>query len=523
MKIRATILASVLSLPLLAGTALAADTGNLSLAQAAKQGDRDAVRSLLNGPAKRDVVGAEGTAALIWSADRSDLAMVSLLLSAGANVKGADEFGATALYAAAAADADLAVMTKLLAAGADPDARLVSGETALMAAARQGNIATVRLLLANNANPNVREKNGGQSALMWAISERHPEVTDELVLHGADVDTASKKGFTPLMFAAREGDAKSARVLLAAGANANAAMPRTAVTSLMIASAMSHPGTVTALLDYGANPNLVDVNGLVALHHAVRDSDRGVDPESKAAGVKTVKVLLAHGANPNAQMRPEKKEKPAAPQLAAVTPADGKAPVGNRVGDRDGGAVTTNGVILQGATALVLAAEVNNLDAIKALVDGGADPLIPTDRKTTALILAVGGGTDVLRPRSPAERATAVETARFLVEHGADVNAAGEFGWTPLHAAAYQGLDDAIAYLVSKGAKPDTKDGFGQTPLSIARSILTKGIGTDRRLQIPRIYRKDTADLLVKLGAASIEKSGVEVVLQRHGDELATQ
>jgi ankyrin repeat protein len=56
----------------------------------------------------------------------------------------------------------------------------------------------------------------------------------------------------------------------------------------------------------------------------------------------------------------------------------------------------------------------------------------------------------------------AVKTAAYLIEHGADVNAAGQFGWTPLHAAAYQGLNDSIEYLVSKGAKIDQKDNFGR-------------------------------------------------------------
>jgi hypothetical protein len=46
MSIRATILASVLGVPLVAGAALAADTGNLSLVNAVKQGDRNAVQSM---------------------------------------------------------------------------------------------------------------------------------------------------------------------------------------------------------------------------------------------------------------------------------------------------------------------------------------------------------------------------------------------------------------------------------------------------------------------------------------------
>jgi hypothetical protein len=74
-----------------------------------------------------------------------------------------------------------------------------------------------------------------------------------------------------------------------------------------------------------------------------------------------------------------------------------------------------------------------------------------------------------------------------------------------------------IEYLVSKGAKIDSFDGLGQTPLSISLSVLTKEAGA-KRLQIPRRYRKETAELLIKLGATPLAKSGVNVVLQRNGD-----
>jgi ankyrin repeat protein len=168
----------------------------------------------------------------------------------------------------------------------------------------------------------------------------------------------------------------------------------------------------------------------------------------------------------------------------------------------------------------VLAAEVNNLDVIKALVEAEADPNIPTESGTTALIMASGAGTDVQRARELPERAVVVQTAKYLVEHGADVNVAGQFGWTALHAAAYQGLNDEIEFLVSKGAKIDQKDNFGQTPLSISMSVLTKDIGA-RRLQIPRRFRQETAETLLKLGATPLKKSGVVVVLQRSGDDVS--
>jgi len=308
------------------------------------------------------------------------------------------------------------------------------------------------------------------------------------------------------MFAAQQGDADSASILLRAGAKPNEAQPKTALTALLIASAMSRAQPVELLLDNGADPNAVDANGYSPLHRAVRDSDYGIDPERKDAVLAIVKSLLKHGANPNLRIKQDKEK------AAEEVKRGANAFYGKRA------ALTVTEIVLQGSTPLFLAAEINNLDVIKALVEAGADPKIPTEQGTTALMMSAGAGTDVQRAREPEERAVAVETAKFLVDHGVDVNAAGQFGWTALHAASYQGMNDVISYLVSKGANIDQKDSFGQTPLSISLSVLTKEIGA-RRLQIPRRYREDTAKLILALGATPLNKSGVNVVLQRSGDE----
>jgi ankyrin repeat protein len=507
MNMRATILAALMGSTILAGTAIAAGGSDMSLATAAKNGDRAAVQTLLKGRSKQDVAGIDGTDALVWAATHNDLAMADLLLHAGANAKTANEFGATPLYAAAE-HTDPAMAEKLLAAGADPNKALMSGETPLMVAAKRGNMDTVRVLLKGGANPNAQEDNAGQTALMWAISQHQAPVVAELVKHGADVELASKVGTTPLMFAAQQDDVESARILIGAGAKVNDAQPKSGLTPLLIATAMSNAKTVDLLLENGANPNAVDRDGYAPLHKAVRDSDYGIDFDTREATLTIVKSLLKHGADPNLRIRQDKAK------------AAAEIKNGSNVAIKRRTALTVTEILLQGATPVVLAAEVNNLDVIKTLVEAGADPNIPTESGTTALIMASGAGTDVQRAREPAERAMAVQTAKYLVEHGADVNHAGQFGWTALHAAAYQGLNDDIEYLVSKGAKIDQKDNFGQTPLSISLSVLTKEIGA-RRLQIPRRFRKDVAETLLKLGATPLKQSGVNVVLQRSGDDVS--
>src|SRR5687767_7258613 len=108
MTIRATLLASLLTLPLLIGASLAAGNSNRSLADAAKSGDRAAVQSLLDAGTNPNLAQADGTTPLFWAASRGDAQMVDVLLRARADVNAANDFGATPLYVAAE-NADAAI------------------------------------------------------------------------------------------------------------------------------------------------------------------------------------------------------------------------------------------------------------------------------------------------------------------------------------------------------------------------------------------------------------------------------
>ena len=118
---------------------------------------------------------------------------------------------------------------------------------------------------------NARERMAGQTALMWALAERHLDVVRVLTEHGADVHSGSASGFTPLMFAARHGDLDAVQLLLSRGADVNRAA-KDGVTSLHVATVRGHVEVAEYLLEAGANPNATGP-GYTVLHWAVFTSE----------------------------------------------------------------------------------------------------------------------------------------------------------------------------------------------------------------------------------------------------------
>jgi hypothetical protein len=103
-----------------------------------------------------------------------------------------------------------------------------------------------------------------------------------------------------------------------------------------------------------------------------------------------------------------------------------------------------------------------------------------------------------------------LEIVEALASLGSDVNAVGDDKLTALHGAARVGGDKITEFLVSKGAKMDVMDQFGQTPLSIAMGVTTKD--TVDFQKAPTGSQPKVADMLLKLGATPLEASGVKVL-----------
>src|ERR1700692_1563649 len=149
---------------------LSAAPSDIRLSDAAMQGDKDTVRSLLNQKVDVNAPQGDGTTALHWAAYRDDLEMAKLLLVAGANVQAATREGGITPLLMACQNGSAAMIDALLKAGADSNAVKANGTTPLMMAAASGSVDAVRVLLDHGANVNAKESAHGQTALMFAAA-----------------------------------------------------------------------------------------------------------------------------------------------------------------------------------------------------------------------------------------------------------------------------------------------------------------------------------------------------------------
>jgi ankyrin repeat protein len=512
-KQRVVVAAACLMTLLFAAGPMAAPD-DLGLVDAARDQDQAKVRALLARKADVNVRAEDGSTALLWAAHWNDVATADLLIRARADTNVANDFGMTAL-SRACTNGSAELVELLLNAGANPNTRIATGETPLMTCASSGNVDTVRLLIARGADVNAKEPSQSQDALMWAASERHPHVVRLLLEAGANSQEHTKKGFTALHSAAREGDLDSVRQLLASGVNVNirslpeaaskngrdtnatasggrsasgaaaaAVAPRgpgyqatisEGSTPLLVATVRGHVPLALFLLEHGADPNVLDA-GFTPLHWASGTWEGGIsnpvygfsDPMSgipnRQQKVALVKALLARGANPNARMtrRPP-----------------GFSGLGGGYEDA------------AGATPFMLASAADDLEMMRLLVAAGADPTLVTDTNATAVMAASGLNRGI--GESPVTEAQALDAVRFLFDLGADAKGTTATGENALFGAAYRGWNTLLELLIEKGADVNAVSKAGITPW-----LAASGHG-DRLGGV--LYNKEGADVLLKHGA----------------------
>jgi ankyrin repeat protein len=418
------------------------------------RGDHQALRAAIARKADVNVPQADGSTALHWAVERDDLEAADLLIEAGARVGARTREGVTPIQLAAV-NGSAAMLDRLLKAGGEVNAPLTpTGDTALMMAARTGKTDAIQVLLNAGADVNAKERWGGTTPLMWAVSEGHTAAARLLIGAGADVNArshylaaANGRGFegrtpvasrvdakpeefasgwlTPLMLAAREGHLDVARILVAAGADIDAAAGD-GKTALAIAIFNGSYELASFLVDNKADVNQADAQRFTPLFWAVDRRNMETAPNFPwmvtADPMPLIRKLLDAGADPNLLVNntPRGRMREGSPRIVF-------------------------------ATSLMRAAFAADLELVKLLLERGADPTIISRDGETMLSAAAGLAFihGYHRGKSPEER---LQVVKLFVGLGNDVNQPDDYGITPLMAAANDGNIGVIRYLIDVGA-----------------------------------------------------------------------
>ena len=477
----------VLTCVLCAISSLTAKAAADRLADAIEKGDRQSALEMIQRGTPVNSTQPDGTTPLHWAVYRVDEELVKALLARGAKADVANAYGASPLSEAARV-ANLSLVGMLLDGGADANRANEDGETPLMLAARSGAVKVAELLVQHGAEVNARERFRDQTALMWAAAESQPEMVSYLISKGAAVNVRAKAndwpnqmtseprvqyrptgGLTPMLYAARAGCQACVEALLKGNADIDLPNPD-GMTPLMMAIDNSHYTVAQYLLDHGANPHTWDWWGRTPLYVVV--NMRG-GPDSNAgprepASLDLVHALLKAGVNPNHQ-------------LNMIQPS------------RNGNSGRFKDDLLNtGATPLLRAAQTFDNEVVRALLDHGALVDLPNAMGVTPLMATAGVGTrtgqSVLGPGPPGDvEAKSIQTMDILVKAGANVNAritdttsltariartstmTNREGQTALFFAAQTGRANVVRFLLEHGADVNAMGDSGKAILTAAK------------------------------------------------------
>jgi ankyrin repeat protein len=477
---------------------------------ASSRGHGAAVVRLLDAGSKATTVTATGVQAVHFAAQAGSADAVRALLDRGVGVDVRDEtHGRTPLVFAVSTNR-LETMKVLIGRGADVAAgtkvidyveRSRQDSADRQARDREITAATGRAPVANSGgglsadppaggSPAQGARGRGAAAGRGRAAANDPVDPDDPDLpqsgragrgRGASGPSAIQQigrqgGFTALHYAARDGFADAAAMLLEAGMDINRPSDGDRSTPMLVAILNGQYDLARAFIDRGANPNLASDDGVAPLFAVLNNEwalrtwypQPTAGAQQRTSYLELMEALFDAGADPNARTLSH---------IWYTSYNTGRM-----------------GVDFVGATAFWRAAYALDVEAMRLLVRYGADPNIPTMTFGTAarpndpsgLPAVPAGGPHV--PPFHAASGVGYGTSRvaqqhrtvpdgwmpaakyFLEELRVDVNMRDADGFTALHHAAARGDNEMILYLVKQGANVMAVNRAGQTTVDMANS-----------------------------------------------------
>jgi ankyrin repeat protein len=432
------------------------------LLEAAQKPNPTDVRALLAAGADANARSADGSTPMIYAAHFGDIGSVQALLGAKGDPNLTNRYGVGPMHEAALR-ADAGLLRTLLDAGANVDLALPQGETPLMLASRTSGVDAVRLLIEHGANVNVVERWQGETPLMYAAAFDRGKVAAALIAAGADLnartpvnDLPDRKpavryfveipsaGLTPVMFAARSGAVSVLRVLIEAKADIDAKTPE-GFSPVVIALDNLHFDAAKVLVEGGASADGGGLFAVVEARNRVNYVGEFQVPTGAESSLELLKLMLSHGADlmsrlPEQLLDRDARFTPPPPKITDV--------------------------------ALIRAARSSDVEAMRVLIEGGADPSLHDDKRGgVSPLLAVMMGPElpslIEAERQPTED-VAIAAIDFLLAHGVEPSVANSAGATALHIAAQRNYPAVIKHMAEKGADINVADRGGYTPLDYA-------------------------------------------------------